>query len=374
MPGNSVEKLLLTNILEEARGLHTAGTLSPKALEALARHLEARVIRRSIETGSGASTLLFSHASENHTVFALDNGSGSVENVRSSALFNPASTGFVIGPTQQTLPAYHFQHGIQAALLDGPHAFPFPQLEYFHIYPYLEPGGLLILDDIHIPSVHDLFYFLKADATFALLDVVQKTAFFERTTATAFDPLGDGWWLQGYNRRLLLRFTWLERLKSLVPASARSRGKNTVARGRDIVEHLLDGRRWFITVSAPRKGDAVGQRAMVRGRAAVPPNGRLWLFARRKDQAGWWPQGEGCIEVRDEEWSQVCKYGEMSDVGSAFEMALLVLNEQSSGRVERWLHRAKQTGVAPPMPLPNHIPGCTPLQVTVNKTSHADCS
>jgi hypothetical protein len=157
MPGHSVEKILLTNILKEARGPHSAGTMSPKVLEALARHLNARAIRRSIATGSGASTLLFSHASEDHSVFALDDSSGSVENVRSSALFNPASTSFMIGPTQKTLPAYHFQHKIQVALLDGPHAFPFPQLEYFHIDPHLEPRGQLIIDDIHIASVHDLF-------------------------------------------------------------------------------------------------------------------------------------------------------------------------------------------------------------------------
>jgi hypothetical protein len=374
MPGGAVEKLLLTNILEEANGLHSAGTLSPKVLAALARHLNGRGIRRSIETGSGASTLLFSHASEDHTVFALDDGSGSVENVRSSALFNRESTTFVLGPTQKTLPAYQFHDKIQAALLDGPHGFPFPQLEYFHIYPFVEPRGLLIVDDIHIPSVHDLFCFLKADEMFVLVDIVQKTAFFERTTAAQFDPLGDGWWLQGYNRRLLLRFTWLDKLKALVPASARSRGKAAATRARDVAEHLLDGRRWFVTVSAPRHGEAVGRRAMVRGRAAVPPGGRLWLFARRIDQPGWWPQGEGCIDVRDEEWSQVCKYGEISDVGSKFQMTVLVLDERASARVERWVLRAKETGVAPPIPLPAHVAGCPAVQVTVIKTSHADFS
>src|SRR6185437_12149203 len=108
------------------------------------------------------------------------------------------------------------------------------------IYPFVEPRGLLIVDDIHIPSVHDLFCFLKADEMFVLVDIVQKTAFFERTTAAQFDPLGDGWWLQGYNRRLLLRFTWLDKLKALVPASARSRGKAAATRARDVAEHLLD--------------------------------------------------------------------------------------------------------------------------------------
>lgn len=116
-----------------------------------------------------------------------------------------------------TLPAFHFEHALQAALLDGPHAFPFPELEYYYIYPHMGQGALLILDDIHIRSVHDFFRFLNADAMFRLVEVVDRTAFFRRTPAPLFNPLGDDWWLQGYNRRLLLRFVWWEKVKKAVP-------------------------------------------------------------------------------------------------------------------------------------------------------------
>ncbi len=34
---------------------------------------------------------------------------------------------------------------------------------------------------------------------FELVEVVDTTAFFRRTTAETFDPYCDGWWLQKYN-------------------------------------------------------------------------------------------------------------------------------------------------------------------------------
>jgi hypothetical protein len=223
MGARFVDETLLADIIQTAPTLHAAGPLaSPKVLRALACHLGAQPVHHSMETGAGVSTLLFSHLSEDHAVFAVDGGSGSIHNVKTSPLFNAATTSFVEGPTQRTLPAYRPGHRLQAALLDGPHGFPFPQLEYYYVYPLLQEKALLILDDIHIRSVHDLYNFLRADDMFELVEVIERTAFFRRTTAPVFDPLGDRWWLQQYNRRLLLRFTWSEKLQGSLPAPVRA--------------------------------------------------------------------------------------------------------------------------------------------------------
>jgi hypothetical protein len=106
----------------------------------------------------------------------------------------------VVGPTQLTLPRYEFGP-LDAALLDGPHAYPFPELEYYGVYPHLSEGALLVIDDIHIPGVANLFRFIKEDAMFDLLEVATRTAFFVRTGAPTFDPLGDGWENQAYNAK-----------------------------------------------------------------------------------------------------------------------------------------------------------------------------
>lgn len=207
---------LLAEILTSSRAIHRSGSMSPTALIKLAEHLQARDIRHSVETGTGASTLVFSHLSQSHTVFALDSDD-SITMVRRNPLLNRQVTTFVDGPTQKTLPVHSFPLPLQAVLLDGPHAYPFPDLEYFYLYPHIEKGGLLVIDDIHIPSIQNLFRVVSHDHMFRLLEVCGKTAFLRRTDAPLFDPWGDGWWLQGFNRRTIWKYSWGDRLKSLVP-------------------------------------------------------------------------------------------------------------------------------------------------------------
>jgi hypothetical protein len=205
-------------ILEVQPILHGAGTVSGDALRAIAKHAGSRNIRHSVETGCGATTLLLSHLSEEHTVFALDIG-GSVASVRRSPLLRKGVVSFIDGPSQRTLPQRHFAEKLQLALIDGPHAYPFPDLEYYFLYPHLDVGALLILDDIQIRSVHNLFEVLRRDRMFRLDEVVRTTAFFTRTDAPTFDPLGDGWRQQRYNERTLLRYDWRSRLASVLPRS-----------------------------------------------------------------------------------------------------------------------------------------------------------
>src|SRR6266850_3357768 len=104
-------------IAEVGPGLHSAGTFSARTFEAIARATCKLRIRNSVETGSGASTLLFSHLSEHHTVFALDGGSGSVSNVRRSPLLRQDVVTFVEGPTQATLPRRRFTERMQLVLI-----------------------------------------------------------------------------------------------------------------------------------------------------------------------------------------------------------------------------------------------------------------
>jgi hypothetical protein len=182
---------------------HGAGSLSREVLAAIARHASMRRIRHSVETGTGKSTLVLSHCSEAHTIFAQDDrGHGdSLMRVQGSALLRRQSVTFVVGPTQRSLPPFVFDHPLDLAMLDGPHGYPFPELEYYFIYQHLAEGALLIVDDIHIPSVYHMFCVLRDDEMYRLEEVVHTTAFFVRTSAPLFNPEADGWWLQQYNKR-----------------------------------------------------------------------------------------------------------------------------------------------------------------------------
>jgi hypothetical protein len=331
-------------ISEVAPGLHNAGTFSPRTFEAIARAAGKRQIRNSAETGSGASTLLFSHLSQRHTVFALDGGSGSIAGVRRSPLLRPNVVAFVEGPTQATLPHHRFTEKLQLVLIDGPHGYPFPDLEYYFLYPHIDTGALLILDDIHIRSVHNLFEFLRRDAMFELDEVVQTTAFFTRTTAPTFDPFGDGWWQQNYNARPLLRYVWKDRIKSLLPISLRRRVMLRKARGTPPSA---------VDIAAPRSGEPVTEAGIVEGSVTLAADSYLWVLVRREDFDGWWPQGAGAVPVNQNHWSVSVTYGGPQDAGCDFEIAALVVGQPTHDLWTDWAARVRETGLFPPVQLPS---------------------
>lgn len=244
----------IAGIIEEIAKLpvnwHGVGSLSPRALMSIAQHAE-RIgpIRNSVETGSGKSTLLFSHLSTHHVVFALNDGE-SISRVKASKIFNNEVVTFVEGPTQQTLPYYQFDEKLQIALIDGPHGYPFPDIEYYYFYPLIESGGLLLIDDIKIPSIKRMFEIICADDMFNLVEILDNNlAILKRTDAPLIDPYGDSWWLQGYNKEYFDRLqSFLQRrppgvagtvarlvpqpLKNWVPAGARRMLRKMIARGR----------------------------------------------------------------------------------------------------------------------------------------------
>jgi len=182
---------------------HKVGILGAPVLRRIHEFAKSCDNLCTAETGSGQSTLYFSQISDCHTVFALNDvaevDTKSVSAVNASPLLNKKSVKFVIGPTQKTLPAYSFTNALDIVLIDGPHAYPYPELEYYYFYPHIKPGGLLVIDDIHIPTIANLFSFLVYESMFDLVDVVGYTAFFMRNDYETFPTDQDNWWLQKYN-------------------------------------------------------------------------------------------------------------------------------------------------------------------------------
>jgi hypothetical protein len=212
-------KRILSEIEELPGDWHGSGPLTDSVLKAIAGYCEeVGAIEYSVETGAGKSTLFFSQISQQHTVFTM-NVSDSLSQVKGSSLFNSSSVEIVEGPTQQTLPVYEFNKKIQVALIDGPHGYPFPELEYYYIYQHLDTGAILIIDDINIPSIKNMTEVLKKDEMFECLGTLGKTTFFKRTSAPLFDPLGDAWWEQGYNKPFVNKSNKLESIKARIPKS-----------------------------------------------------------------------------------------------------------------------------------------------------------
>lgn len=189
---------------EAGGGIPHAGALETEILRMIERMLP-RQLHASAETGCGKSTILLSNLSRHHTVFCLDgqtpDGNASFDFFQGCPLTRAENLELVLGPTQATLPRYRHTRRYELVLLDGPHGWPFPELEYYFFYPHIESGGLLVVDDCHIPTIGRLADVLAEDPMWELEGFVSKTGVFRRTDAPLFDPFGDGWWEQTYNRR-----------------------------------------------------------------------------------------------------------------------------------------------------------------------------
>jgi predicted O-methyltransferase YrrM len=182
---------------------HASGTIHNDVLVVMERILP-KDINTSLETGCGKSTILFSNILKKHFVFTIDDrhtSNSSINFFQHSPLTQNYRIVLIPGPTQITLPHHTHEADYDFVFLDGPHAFPFPQLEYYHLYQHIKRGGVLILDDINIPTIGELAAFLYEDAMWELMTVVHTTAIFRRTDAETFCSTGDGWQTQEYNKR-----------------------------------------------------------------------------------------------------------------------------------------------------------------------------
>jgi hypothetical protein len=181
---------------------HDSGNLYPAVLRAIANHATRVGARETAETGCGLSTIVLSVIADCHTCFTLAAGN-SLERVQGASHLRRNHVNFVIGPSQLTLPRHSFARPLDFVLIDGPHGFPFAQMEYFHFYQRIRRGGMLVVDDINIPTIRQLYDFLCDDRMWTHVEDVLMTAFFQRSDESMFDPHGDGWYLQQFNQRHL---------------------------------------------------------------------------------------------------------------------------------------------------------------------------
>jgi predicted O-methyltransferase YrrM len=146
---------------------HVAGAFATSVLRRL-EELMPKDIKHSVETGCGKSTILFSNLSQDHTVFCLDDRehgeNSSITYFQSCELTKNDRIKMELGPTQKTLPFYQGFKPYDVVLIDGPHGYPFPEIEYYYFYPHLRTGGLLIVDDVHIASIGRMADVIAEDA------------------------------------------------------------------------------------------------------------------------------------------------------------------------------------------------------------------
>ena len=193
------------DLVERAGNFHPWDAMSPAALSGILRRGPLPVFG-----GNGMQRqhdLVLSQASDRHVAFAIEGEDRTITELRGQGDLRAGNVIFVEGETRDTLPRYVFEGELDFVLLDGPHAYPMPQVEFAHLFPRIRIGGWLVLDDIQIPSVYELFRFLERESAVVLEEVAVRTAFFRRVGVMGYGP--DGWERQGMNRRTILRYSLL---------------------------------------------------------------------------------------------------------------------------------------------------------------------
>ncbi|MBW0177704.1 class I SAM-dependent methyltransferase [Sediminibacterium sp.] len=156
----------------------------------------------TLETGSGKSTFAFLMAGCKHISIAPDAGEG--ERIRQYCLANNlnADFSFIAESSAEVLPALMKTiPALDVVFIDGAHRYPYAEIDYHFTEQKLRVGGYMIVDDVHLPSVRNLFVFLKREKNWKLEAVIGKTAFFIKTGE---EVLINDWQNQGINSFFLV--------------------------------------------------------------------------------------------------------------------------------------------------------------------------
>jgi hypothetical protein len=143
---------------------------------------------RTLETGAGASTLIFALGGAEHTAIApWSDEMDEIRKYAASAGIDMSRANLVAMPSEKYLPSLTNEK-FDVVFIDGHHAFPWPMLDWYYTADRLEVGGLMMLDDTELPSVDVLSAFLKEDTPrWQFVQSVARTDVFRKISASAHD-------------------------------------------------------------------------------------------------------------------------------------------------------------------------------------------
>ncbi len=147
---------------------------------------------RTVETGAGASTVIFAAAGATHTAISpVPREHQTIERYCQTHGIPTDRLEFIVGYSEEILPSYYSATPIDVAFIDGKHSFPYPILDWHYLCNSLKLGGLLVVDDVRAPAVEMLCRIMLADPGWRLEDVLDREAASFRRLVEP--PPGDPW-------------------------------------------------------------------------------------------------------------------------------------------------------------------------------------
>ncbi len=192
---------VVRRLLADQPSFHLSGEAhwdcTPGTLEAILRSVNDG--DSSIETGAGASTVVFAAVGAAHT--AISPSADEHQRIREYCErigVDHSRVSFVVGLSDDVLPAMLGRdRTLDAAFIDGAHSFPFPEVDWYYITRAMKVGGRLLLDDVPIPAVTPVFRHMALEANWRLDGI-----FDDRAAAFTLlaPPQPEDWTNQPFNK------------------------------------------------------------------------------------------------------------------------------------------------------------------------------
>jgi precorrin-6B methylase 2 len=158
---------IVQRLLTDKPSFHSGGEAHwyslPETLEAIRAAVTSGA--STLETGAGASTVVFAAGGANHTAISPDPREHQLirEYCRRIGV-DDSHISFIEGLSDDILPSLlGHDRSLDVAFIDGAHSFPFPEVDWHYITRSLKIGGKLLMDDIPIPAVAPLFRHMQLE-------------------------------------------------------------------------------------------------------------------------------------------------------------------------------------------------------------------
>ena len=153
----------------------------------------------TIETGMGASTVVFAAAGAIHTAISPDAAEHRrVREYCEQIGVDTSGLTFIVGLSDDVLPSLlSRERFLDGAFIDGAHSFPYPEVDWHYITRSLKVGGKLLMDDIPIPAVAPLFRHMSLEPNWRVDAILDNRA---AAFTLLAPPEPEDWPYQPFNR------------------------------------------------------------------------------------------------------------------------------------------------------------------------------
>lgn len=180
----------------------------------------------TVETGCGASTVVFASRGSTHTVISPDAREHQlVHEYCVSIGVDDSAVNYVASSSDVVLPTLFHGREVDLAFIDGAHSFPYPVIDWHYISEALKVGGRILVDDVSIPAVAPVYRFMAAEDHWSFQRLVD-----DRAALFVLDalPPSENYHAQNFNLRADYSFTTL-------PGRARIQGAAMINSARAVM-------------------------------------------------------------------------------------------------------------------------------------------